>query len=121
LLLQPHRTPAPLVPPPRAHLVRYHGVFAPASLWRCQVIPPLPEKNPLASVPSCASTPARPEDAAPGVAETPAPRESTAETRRAADPSRIPWAELLMRVFREDVLACPSAASSLGAGARRRG
>jgi hypothetical protein len=24
-----------------------------------------------------------------------------------ARPSRIPWAELLMRVFREDVLACP--------------
>jgi len=27
--------------------------------------------------------------------------------RRPADSSRIPWAELLMRVFREDVLACP--------------
>ena len=24
-----------------------------------------------------------------------------------ADPSRIPWAELLLRVFREDVLLCP--------------
>jgi hypothetical protein len=110
LLLQPAellRRLATLVPPPRAHLVRYHGVFAPASLWRSQVIPPLPEKNPLASVPSCASTPARPEDPAPGVTETPAPHESTTEARRPADPSRIPWAELLMRVFREDVLACP--------------
>src|SRR6266851_3673372 len=27
--------------------------------------------------------------------------------QRPADPSRIPWAELLMRVFREDVLLCP--------------
>jgi hypothetical protein len=110
LLLQPTellRRLATLVPPPRAHLVRYHGVFAPASLWRSQVIPPLPEKNPLASLASCASTAARPEDPAPGVTETPAPHESTAETRRPADPSRIPWAELLMRVFRKDVLACP--------------
>ena len=37
----PHRAPvvghvAALVPPPRAHLVRYHGVFGPASAWRTQ-------------------------------------------------------------------------------------
>ena len=34
---------ATLVPPPRAHLVRYHGVFGPASSWRGEVIPVLPE------------------------------------------------------------------------------
>jgi len=41
LLLQPSellRRLATLVPPPRAHLVRYRGVFAPASRWRKQVI-----------------------------------------------------------------------------------
>jgi len=110
LLLQPTellRRLATLVPPPRAHLVRYHGVFAPASRWRSQVIPPLPEKTPLSSAPSCASTPARPKHTAPAVAETPAPDRPTAEARRPADPSPIPWAELLLRVFREDVLACP--------------
>jgi hypothetical protein len=108
LVLQPTellRRLATLVPPPRAHLVRYHGVFGPASRWRRQVIPPPPGKTPCA--PSCASTPARPEDPAPAVTETPAPDWPTAEARRPADPSRIPWGELLMRVFREDVLACP--------------
>ena len=30
---------AALVPPPRAHLVRYHGVFAPASAWRSRIVP----------------------------------------------------------------------------------
>jgi len=34
---------ATLVPPPRAHLVRYHGVFGPASSWRGEIIPMLPE------------------------------------------------------------------------------
>jgi hypothetical protein len=30
---------AALVPPPRAHLTRYHGVFAPASAWRAAITP----------------------------------------------------------------------------------
>ena len=30
---------AALVPLPRAHLTRYHGVFAPRSRWRGQVVP----------------------------------------------------------------------------------
>ncbi|MFL5399214.1 MAG: transposase, partial [Myxococcales bacterium] len=32
---------AALVPPPRAHLVRYHGVVAPASAWRSRIVPEL--------------------------------------------------------------------------------
>jgi hypothetical protein len=43
LLLEPTellRRLATLVPPPRAHLSRYHGVFAPASRWRQEVVPP---------------------------------------------------------------------------------
>ena len=30
---------AALVPRPRAHLTRYHGVFAPQSRWRAEVTP----------------------------------------------------------------------------------
>ncbi len=30
---------AALVPRPRAHLTRYHGVFAPHSRWRAEVTP----------------------------------------------------------------------------------
>jgi hypothetical protein len=108
LLLQPTellRRLATLVPPPRAHLVRYHGVFAPASSWRSQVIPPPPDSTPSAS-PFRASPCMESEDPAPAATEVPPPQ-ALAEVRRPADPSRIPWAELLMRVFREDVLACP--------------
>ena len=96
---------ATLVPPPRAHLVRYHGVFAPASSWRSQVIPLLPDSTPSAT-PARASRCMGSEDPAPAATEVPPPQ-ALAEVRRPADPSRIPWAELLMRVFREDVLACP--------------
>jgi hypothetical protein len=108
LLLQPMellRRLATLVPPPRAHLVRYHGVFAPASSWRSQVIPLPPDSTPSAS-PSRAFPCMESEDPAPGATEVP-PSQALAEVRRPADPSRIPWAELLMRVFREDVPACP--------------
>ena len=105
VMLQPTeflRRLATLVPPPRAHLVRYHGVFAPASRWRSQVIPPLPECTP--STPPCTSAT---QSEVPAPAVTPAPDQATAKVKRAAEPSRIPWAELLMRVFREDVLVCP--------------
>jgi hypothetical protein len=95
-LLQPtefFRRLATLVPPPRAHLIRYHGVFAPASRWRSHVIPLLRECTP--STPPCASA-APSEDPAPAATGTP-PGQATAEVRRPADSSRIPWAELLMR------------------------
>ena len=92
LLLQPTellRRLATLVPPPRAQLVRYHGVFAPAARWRREVIP------------------------APEPEQLPPPVDGTAQTIPTIDPhrinrsSRMPWAELLQRVFREDVLSCP--------------
>src|SRR5258707_13397081 len=82
LILEPResiRRLATLVPPPRAHLVRYHGVFGPASHWRSQVIAAPPRQS------TCASTP--PQGPAPAVTGTP---ESIAEARHPADPSRIP-------------------------------
>ena len=69
---------AALVPPPRGHLVRFHGILAPHSAWRRKVVP-------------LAEPATAPADAAP-------------PPRRA--PSRIPWAELFKRVFKEDVLRC---------------
>jgi Putative transposase len=83
---------ATLVPPPRVHGLRYHGVFAPRSKVRGRVVP-------------------APEPAAPVVA--PLPRKSAGKPGRpersteGARTYRIPWAELLAKVFAVDVLACP--------------
>jgi hypothetical protein len=88
------RRMATLVPPPRAHLVRYHGVFGPASRWRAGVIPKLPEPTQPAVCHQVAAAAAPTHDAMPSTA------------RRPPD-SRIPWSDLLLRVFREDVLGCP--------------
>ena len=76
---------AVLVPPPRVHLVRFHGVFAPNAKHRAQVVPG-------------AGAPTRQEPA-------PAKAEPARPTRRDGT-SRIDWASLLRRVFKVDVLAC---------------
>jgi hypothetical protein len=73
---------AAIVPPPRIHLVRYHGVFAPNAKDRPQVIPG-------SSAANSAGTTA-PQAEQPGVRER-----------------RLNWAELLRRVFAVDVLQCP--------------
>ena len=61
--------------------------FGPASKWRPEIVPRPPE-----------SPPAPPCEPAPSAAREKEPRPPDA---------RIPWAELLRRVFRLDVLACP--------------
>ena len=75
------------IPPPRRHLVRYAGVFGPAYRQRAKL---------------CALVPARAAD--PSGAPTPC---------GAKRGGRVPWAELLRRVFAAAVLACPC-------GGRRR-
>ena len=78
---------AALVPRPRTHLVTYHGVLAPAASWREDVVPPPP------------------------IEDLPPTLEPLVKTHRSR---RIPWAELLRRVFALDVLRCDQC------GARRR-
>ena len=95
LILEPRellRRLATLVPPPRAHLVRYHGVFGPASKWRKEIVP----------APSQSACPAR----SPTFGDAPDGSRPPTRPPRPLD-SRIPWNELLLRVFREDILACP--------------
>jgi len=75
---------AALVPPRGFNSVRYHGCLAPGSKLRSRVIPP----------------PTEPEDLGPAEPELEQP---PGPARRS---SRIPWAELLRRVFRVDVLRC---------------
>src|SRR5438132_871262 len=48
---------AALVPPPRSHLVRYHGVFGPASEWRSQIVPRPPESRTAPCAPASTAQP----------------------------------------------------------------
>ena len=71
-----------IVPPPRANTVSYAGVFGGNHRWRREVIPPPPrtprDRRPLSRGP----------------------------TKRATNPDRSTWAELLKRVFGKDGWAC---------------
>src|SRR3989441_7572812 len=68
-----------LIPPPRFHTLRFHGVLAPHAAWRSAVIPGRSEAE---------------EDGPPAAVGS--PRESASR-----------WAALLRRVFAIDVFACP--------------
>jgi Putative transposase len=104
---------ATLVPPPRTHALRYHGVFAPNSKHRTRVVPGVggAEAVPNASKaehPSPLRPPPKldPSPAAPGAfALTPPPEPPAPD--RLGPRYRVPWAELLRKVFSLDVLACP--------------
>ncbi len=79
---------AALVPRPRLHLIRFHGVLAPNAKLRALVVP---------------QGRAQPEAATEAAAAT----ECEAETVRAR-PHRISWARLLKRVFDIDMQHCPN-------------
>ena len=69
----------PLVPRPRKHTIRFHGILAPAAGYRAKVVP---------------------------VNRAPGPTKERPGRERPT-PHRLPWADLLHRVFLVDVLDCP--------------
>jgi hypothetical protein len=75
----------PLIPPPRRHQVRYHGVLAPNASWRKEI-------TSQAAGGVRRSAPCRPRRTS-GQPLTPRPR-------------RLAWAELLKRTFAVDILRC---------------
>jgi hypothetical protein len=79
------------VPPPRAHLLTYHGVLAPAASMRAAIVPAIVPAGPRRrrACDAAGSSGTRPH-------------------------GRHPWAELMKRVFLVDVLRCPRC------GGRRR-
>jgi len=84
----------PLIPRPRCHLVRYHGILGPAAKDRAKVVP----------------TPPAPDAA--DVKQEGADKTGNCEPRdiditRIQRCSRLPWALLLKRVFMTDALTCP--------------
>ncbi|PRQ08354.1 transposase [Enhygromyxa salina] len=79
-----------LIPPPRFHMLRYHGVLAAHAKARPEVVPgPEPKRAEPTQIPlSLAGDP-------------------TALEGLAKQPSRHPWAWLLSRVFAVDIMTCP--------------
>jgi len=126
---------AAFVPPPRFHLVRYHGVLGPCPSERDRIVPAgqgarqsRPDSSPASDStparvendPACAASSATSDPAsiellgsAPerGVlAAPPAILADSADTTPRPDGARarrLAWAELMKRVFAIDVLECP--------------
>lgn len=73
---------AALIPPPRSHLLRYHGVFVPHSKHRGRIVPQRPQATPASATASA--------------------------QRPSQSRSRLDWASLLRRVCALDVLHCES-------------
>ncbi len=81
---------AALVPRPRLHLIRFHGVLAPNAKLRALVVPQVPE--------------------APAQAAKPAECDANCAHHR---PVRLSWAKLLKRVFDLDLEHCPNCGGEL--------
>jgi hypothetical protein len=87
----------PLIPRPRCHLVRYHGILGPAAKDRAKVVP----TPPALPAPDTASA----EAASADKGSTGEPRDI--DITKIQRGSRLPWALLLKRVFMTDALTCP--------------
>ncbi len=138
----------PLIPPPRAHQVRYHGVLAPCASARDRVV--LGSRPPVAAADVQGPPPEKYGD--PGEVRPQGPKEQREtnhdpavrddadrplrsqsdagrhrgresavdppEPGRPATPGRpvqrrLPWAELLQRVFEVDALRCPECGAQM--------
>ncbi len=85
---------AALVPRPRLHLIRFHGVLAPNAKLRALVVPQVVPQEPKAPA----------QEAEPAACEA-----SCAHHR----PVRLSWAKLLKRVFEIDMEYCPNCGGEL--------
>jgi hypothetical protein len=93
-----------LVPPPRFHMLRFHGLLAPAAEWRAEVVATLaaPHKRP-GQLNLFEVSKAEPQSMQPSAAE----QTGSAEQGDALQPpGRQLWAVLLRKVFSVDVTVC---------------
>lgn len=86
---------AALVPPPRFNLVRYSGIFAPASGWRSQIVPFDREESGSVHRSGCGG---KEQSKNPGGKHIAKPAKN--------HPRNYSWAELMKRVWDVDVLKC---------------
>jgi hypothetical protein len=101
---------ARLVPPPRIHRHRYHGVLAPNARLRSTVVSmgrPEPAESPADVEPRPSPGPASHSVAPPGYAQKPAPTSTVAAPPRSRS-SRMLWAQLLARIYEVLPLLCPA-------------
>jgi hypothetical protein len=117
---------ARFIPPPRRHLHRYHGVFAPHAALRAQVTARAGEAIAAAVAPAIAQS----ETSAPVAPDAPAVAEKLAEAIRtqlnlptnirplpepstAASPGARSWARLIARIYEVDPLRCRRCGGSM--------
>ena len=79
---------AALVPRPRLHLIRFHGMLAPNAALRSQIVPG--EADPATDTP-----------------------DEHSDAPYASTQARMSWAQLLKRVFAIDMAACPQCGGPL--------
>jgi hypothetical protein len=123
----------PLIPPPRAHQVRYHGILAPCASRRDRVVPPAVAALATAETTPVVESPASIERTASPAATQVETSDSRTAPRAPSSAGMIPevescdvatnrsisthhrhrWAELLKRVFEIDALRCPRCGSTL--------
>lgn len=111
-----------MIPPPRQHGVRYHGVFAPNATLRSLVVPRAPADAtataatatrvplPSASATPCSDSAAGHDPSIAVATELPA---VAAELPATILTRRLDWACLLARVFHTDVTRCPRCSGRL--------
>jgi len=87
----------PLIPRPRCHLVRYHGILGPAATDRAKVVP-TPPAPPAADGAGAEAA---------GIDKAGEGEFRDIDLSKLARVSRLPWALLLKREFLTDALKCP--------------
>jgi hypothetical protein len=87
----------PLIPRPRCHLVRYHGILGPAAKDRHKVVP----------TPSALPAPDGVGDDSAGADKASEGESRDIDITKIPGISRLPWSLLLKRVFMTDAVTCP--------------
>jgi Putative transposase len=87
---------AALVPAPRAHLTRFHGILAPAAKWRSSIVP-----SPEVPFGTCPHATAATKPRLQKESET-----DTLQVQSSRQSKNYSWSALLKRVFEIDVLVC---------------
>ncbi len=95
---------AALVPPPRIHTVRYHGVLGPRAGKRRAIVA-RPDSDEEDGMPTDVRPPCQ-HQSTERAPPTTAPGRATPDEQSRSRPRRLSWAELMRRVFALDVLKC---------------